>query len=566
MHKFKCNISEPEVGRATADCNDRENMLAQREPWRPDVTMQTSDRDLWDRALSQWQMGEWENLAQLSRDTMENHPDRARLAALAAAGNFQLNNFDIVRKFVGLAQEWGCSPSFVSQLLIAGVMNTLGCAAAVNREDDRARQHFEQAIAIVTPNSETARLGKHRNIREISKLQLQESAISLLNQEISKVARAPIPPSFRVQQLETEIKRLKEQLPLERSLVDAELSEEQKQLLRCAATALVSLSRVDAIGIRIELGERTLIDWGCRGTHIDQEVEDVLRGSDRRDLEHHLNVVITYSNGTEKLISRETAPRCQMSAADEKTIAELSFVCSERYQKYIRNNHLRIVEDSAIIDDTVSKEASILDIGSVPPLFPSLLAQKGFSDVSVIDPDAIAFDEYLRSIGVRAINGDLLSDFQTDRVYDLVTLCEVIEHMTGDLRPPLETIASSVKQGGYFFITTPNLRSLSGLIGLNVCHSGMASKPFETVRRQFDRISEDGYPGHIREYTEKELVGLVESFGFSHVESYYQPDYHNPKDPLSKLMCALEKRFPKCGLFGKHLFKRKGVSCLQQQG
>src|SRR5688572_14264161 len=66
------------------------------------------DENLLERARTQWQFGDWESLARLERDALEHHPDRAKLALLAAAGKLQTNNPGAARQLVQLARDWGC--------------------------------------------------------------------------------------------------------------------------------------------------------------------------------------------------------------------------------------------------------------------------------------------------------------------------------------------------------------------------------------------------------------------------------------------------------------------------
>jgi len=123
------------------------------------------DENLLERARTQWQFGDWESLAKLERDTLQHHPERAKLALLVAAGHLQTNNGAAARQFVRLAQEWGCSKKLISQILISGVHNSLGRAAAIAGYQNSALQHFRSAIAVGTPASEErlmtqARLGE----------------------------------------------------------------------------------------------------------------------------------------------------------------------------------------------------------------------------------------------------------------------------------------------------------------------------------------------------------------------------------------------------------------------
>jgi hypothetical protein len=48
------------------------------------------DEALLDRARTQWQFGDWESLAAITQEHIQHHPDRAKLALLAAAGMQQM--------------------------------------------------------------------------------------------------------------------------------------------------------------------------------------------------------------------------------------------------------------------------------------------------------------------------------------------------------------------------------------------------------------------------------------------------------------------------------------------
>lgn len=130
------------------------------------------DENLLERARIQWQFGDWENLAKLDSETLQHHPDRAKLALLVAAGHIQQDDAQAARQFTRLAQDWGCSKKLVSQILIAGVHNTLGRAAAASGQEQRAIQHFETSIAVGTPDSEVRLITQARVGRQLDQLGL----------------------------------------------------------------------------------------------------------------------------------------------------------------------------------------------------------------------------------------------------------------------------------------------------------------------------------------------------------------------------------------------------------
>lgn len=137
------------------------------------------DESLLERSRTQWQFGDWASLAALSRDTLQHHPDRAKLALLAAAGHQGLGNVAEARQYTRLAIDWGCSKKLVSQILIAGVHNTLGRAAAVSGQEQRALQHFQASIQVGAPHSEVGLLTQARVSQQLTQLGLSAPTLPI---------------------------------------------------------------------------------------------------------------------------------------------------------------------------------------------------------------------------------------------------------------------------------------------------------------------------------------------------------------------------------------------------
>jgi hypothetical protein len=104
------------------------------------------DEHLLERSRTQWHFGDWESLVNMELETLQHHPDRAKLALLAAAGQSQQGNSEAARQLIRLAKDWGCNKKLISQILISGVHNSIGRAAAVTGQNQRARMHFDSAI------------------------------------------------------------------------------------------------------------------------------------------------------------------------------------------------------------------------------------------------------------------------------------------------------------------------------------------------------------------------------------------------------------------------------------
>jgi tetratricopeptide (TPR) repeat protein len=136
------------------------------------TAMVAYDENLLERSRTQWQFGDWASLAKLDRDTLQHHPDRAKLALLAAAGHQGIGNAVEARQLARLAIDWGCSKKLVSQILISGVHNTLGRAAATCSQPARALKHFGNAIKIGNPDGETTLLTQARATYQVQPLRL----------------------------------------------------------------------------------------------------------------------------------------------------------------------------------------------------------------------------------------------------------------------------------------------------------------------------------------------------------------------------------------------------------
>jgi SAM-dependent methyltransferase len=245
---------------------------------------------------------------------------------------------------------------------------------------------------------------------------------------------------------------------------------------------------------------------------------------------------------------------------------------------YMVYNAPRIKADHAFITERVAKDASILDIGAVPPFLAAALKESGYDTITIGDPKASSFADFCEARGIKYRDVNLLDAIPGEflRAFDLVIFNEVTEHLTGDVLGALKRVASCLKPGGHLMVTTPNLRSLSGLFALVFARSGLASKPFETVAAQYLRVSgDDAYFGHVREYTARELVQLFQGLGMEHVDSSFQANYtvvpgsyRERFDPFWKrrkrymlfrvgycFAARLEALVPAWRLFGKHLFR-----------
>lgn len=149
------------------------------------------DETLLERARTQWQFGDWASLAKLDHDSIEYHPDRAKLALLAACGHMQLGNHSASRQFLRFARDWRCSKKLITQLLISGVHNSLGKAAAIVGEEQQALGHFEAAVHTGTPGAEARLFAPARISMQLMQLNLSTPQTGLLTGAWDRLLHSP---------------------------------------------------------------------------------------------------------------------------------------------------------------------------------------------------------------------------------------------------------------------------------------------------------------------------------------------------------------------------------------
>jgi SAM-dependent methyltransferase len=100
-----------------------------------------------------------------------------------------------------------------------------------------------------------------------------------------------------------------------------------------------------------------------------------------------------------------------------------------------------------------------------------------------------------------------------DEAYDLVIMCETLEHLNFNPLPVLTEVSRTLVKGGYLYLALPNLAALPHRVGLLLGHS--IHNPVSDFRAQ---LSPDGnmiVGIHWREYTKAELLELLTLSGFT---------------------------------------------------
>lgn len=139
-------------------------------PKQPQQELLPFDKTLLERTRTQWQFGDWSNLAAIEPTNLQHHPERAKLALLAAAGHLQLGQNTEGRQFVRQAHDWGIDKGVCAQILVNGVYNSLARAFSIAGRQEKASQHFEQAVYLGNPGSTLELLAQARSQQQLQQL------------------------------------------------------------------------------------------------------------------------------------------------------------------------------------------------------------------------------------------------------------------------------------------------------------------------------------------------------------------------------------------------------------
>lgn len=172
------------------------------------------DENLLERSRTQWQIGDWESLASITRERLQHHPDRAKLALLVASGHAQIGNIDTARQFTKLAKDWGCAKTLISQMLIAGVQNCLGRCYLILKQDQKTLVHFEKSIDLAAPKANKKLFIEARAVREAAHLGLLPQAANFFNGQLAAVKTSLTNDRATIKILESELELLHVELSL----------------------------------------------------------------------------------------------------------------------------------------------------------------------------------------------------------------------------------------------------------------------------------------------------------------------------------------------------------------
>ena len=178
-----------------------------------------------DNLLSQcklhWFYGDWESLADLDIEPLQEHPDRAKIVLLVASAYQQLANFEMAQDYCRKALDWGCEPKAVAKVCIAGAYNILGRIAAIQDDQEKIENAFLESVDI-GDRKDLELVAHSRAVREMAKLGLLPQATVLIDKKLKAVTNSPskiknISAQTKILETELELLSLELNISLQRN-------------------------------------------------------------------------------------------------------------------------------------------------------------------------------------------------------------------------------------------------------------------------------------------------------------------------------------------------------------
>jgi SAM-dependent methyltransferase len=191
----------------------------------------------------------------------------------------------------------------------------------------------------------------------------------------------------------------------------------------------------------------------------------------------------------------------------EKLILSGNFHEVDDYYRIHKPRYQRTLE--IILSEVTAKPASCLEIGGGQI---SLLLKDLFkSRVAIADVNS-SYYPFLKDSDIPFFEFDLLHDekLNADEKFDLIVICEVIEHIPIPAHLVFKKMLNSLNPGGFIFLTTPNLYRFRNCIrmftgGDIFCHF---------------RYPEKGSGmGHFTEYSSSHIHWQLEEAGLKNVQT-----------------------------------------------
>lgn len=180
----------------------------------------------------------------------------------------------------------------------------------------------------------------------------------------------------------------------------------------------------------------------------------------------------------------------------------------------------------------------ILELGAFPFHVTAALALAG-RRVTAVDLDPERGRRLIERLGLDVRRCDIERQRLPfdDAAFDLVLLCETLEHLRVDPQFALSEVNRVLRPGGLVLLTTPNLYSAQNMLRF------VLGRGFGDAVAEFSKLRSLGHMGHVREYTQREVRRFAMEAGFS-IRVHRFHDYARPRGRRETLKFLAFKILP----------------------
>jgi SAM-dependent methyltransferase len=211
---------------------------------------------------------------------------------------------------------------------------------------------------------------------------------------------------------------------------------------------------------------------------------------------------------------------------------------------YFANHKDRLALDYEWCRWNISRQARILEVGAYPFFVTCALMSDGFA-VQTVDHPAPQVTDLARRLEIDSAECDIERQplpFPDDS-FDEILFNEVFEHLRIDLLFTMDELRRVLRPGGRLWLSTPNVRSIRGIVNF-LLRNEVWSRIGGGVFAQWNHLRTQGWMGHLREYTSKEVADFLRASGFTVDRVVYRGGWTSPAaNVLSTMRPSLRPYF-----------------------
>jgi SAM-dependent methyltransferase len=199
------------------------------------------------------------------------------------------------------------------------------------------------------------------------------------------------------------------------------------------------------------------------------------------------------------------------------------------FMEYAQAHKTRIAFDYDLLKAYCAADSTIVEVASVPLLLTLPLKKMGYKVIGVdVHPERFQTTINKFELDVRRCDIEHEPLPFPGNFCDIVLFNEIFEHLRINLIFTMREVFRIIKPGGLLLLSTPNLRSLTGI--KNFLFRKRSQSGYWEIYDQYEKLEKLGHMGHVREYTSVEVYAFLRKIGFNIESLIYRGTYRSRMD------------------------------------